>query len=112
LCYANDLRNSMMQQLDIQHDKRIKHLIPENKISNKSKNPAPGCDERTAKLWINRLEMSCEFLLDRTYAYITHIFGLTLVHDRYVYSSYSRTYTFLNQFRVFWYRSFLFLFLA
>ena len=30
-----------MQQLIIQHDKRINSLIPENKVSNKSKNPAP-----------------------------------------------------------------------
>ena len=37
-----------MQQLIIQHDKRINSLIPENKVSNKSKNPAPGYDERTA----------------------------------------------------------------
>jgi len=37
-----------MQQLIIQHDKRINSLIPENKVSNKSKNPAPYYDERTA----------------------------------------------------------------
>ena len=37
-----------MQQLSIQHDKRINSLIPENKVSNKSKNPAPYYDERTA----------------------------------------------------------------
>ena len=35
-------------QSDIQHDKRINSLIPENKVSNKSKNPAPDYDERTA----------------------------------------------------------------
>ena len=37
-----------MQQLIIQHDKRINSLIPENEISNKSKNPALDYDKRTA----------------------------------------------------------------
>ena len=49
------------------------NLIPENETSNKSKNPAPDYDERTAKLRIRRLEVSREFLIDRAYTYITRI---------------------------------------
>ena len=77
--YANDAHNSIMQSTDNQHDKRIHSLIPENKVSNKSKNPAPGYDERTAYLWIRRLEVSSKVLLDRVYAYITHVLGLIRV---------------------------------
>ena len=55
------------------------NLISENETSNKSKNPAPGYDERTAYLWIRRLEVSCKVLLDRVYAYITHVPGLIRV---------------------------------
>ena len=77
--YAIDAHNSIMQSTDNQHDKRIHSLIPENKVSNKSKNPAPGYDERTAYLWIRRLEVSRKVLLDRVYAYITHVSGLIRV---------------------------------
>ena len=77
--YAHDAHNSMMQSTDNQHDKRIHSLIPENKVSNKSKNSAPGYDERTAYLWIRRLEVSRKVLLDRVYAYITHVLGLIRV---------------------------------
>ena len=77
--YAHDAHNSMMQSTYNQHDKRLHSLIPKNKVSNKSKNPAPGYDERTAYLWIRRLEMSSKILLDRVYAYITHILGLIWV---------------------------------
>ena len=66
-------------QSDNQHDKRINSLIPENEISNKSKNPAPDYDERTVKLRIRRLEVSREFLLDWAYTYITGTLGLTVV---------------------------------
>ena len=66
-------------QSDIQHDKRINSLIPENEISNKSKNPAPVYDERTAYLWIRRLEMSRKVLPDRAYTYITYTLSLIMV---------------------------------
>ena len=56
-----------MQSTDNQHDKRIHSLIPENKVSNKSKNPAPGYDERTAYLWIRRLGMSRGVVLNQAY---------------------------------------------
>ena len=42
--------------INIQHDKRIHSLIPENKVSNKSKNPALDFEERIAHLSFGRLE--------------------------------------------------------
>ena len=56
------------------------NLISEYKTSDKSKNPAPDYDERTAYLRIRRLEMSRKFLLDRADTYWTRIeFDLGLV---------------------------------
>ena len=52
------------------------NLIPENEISNKSKNPAPDFEERIAFLRFERLERSRKVLLNRAYAYITHILSL------------------------------------
>ena len=56
--------------INIQHDKRIHSLIPENKVSNKSKNPAPDFEERIAFLRFGRLERSRKLLLNRAYTYI------------------------------------------
>ena len=74
--YAYDAHNSIMQSTDNQHDKRIRSLIPENKVSNKSKNPAPDFEERIAFLWFGRLERSRKVLLDRVYTYFTCMPGL------------------------------------
>ena len=74
------------------------NLIPENETSNKSKNPAPDYEELIAILRFKRLERSRKVLLNRAYAYITHILNLIFVRllicllelDLFI-------YTFLNQ---------------
>ena len=76
---CNNSHNYNYATINIQHDKRINNLIPENKVSNKSKNLAPGYEERISQLWFGHLERSSKILLNRAYAYITHIVGLTLV---------------------------------
>src|ERR1035438_8830591 len=69
-----------MQSTDNQHDKRIHSLIPENKVSNKSKNPAPDFEERIAFLRFERLERFRKVLLDRIYTYFTSMPGLIRLH--------------------------------
>ena len=66
--------------INIQHNNRINNLIPENKVSNKSKNPAPDFEERIAFLWFGRLERSRKVLLDRIYTYFTSMPGLIRLH--------------------------------
>src|SRR5664279_3479128 len=77
---CNNSHNYKYATIKIQHDKRIHSLIPENKVSNKSKNPAPDFEERIAFLWFGRLERSRKVLLDRIYTYFTSMPGLIRFH--------------------------------
>ena len=60
------LCNNQTYNMTIEKD----NLISENKISNKSKNPAPYYEERIAHLSFGRLERSRKLLLNRAYTYI------------------------------------------